>query len=414
MQNLFLRSLFAGLTAIVFTANAGDWPQWRGVNRDGIASDTSLLKEWPKEGPLLSWKATGLGGGFSTPSVSANRIYGAGYKDGSEIIWALDAGTGKEVWSTRVASAFKDMGHPEGPRSTPTIDGDRIYTIGGGGNLFCLDAATGKVVWGKEFKKDFAGRMMSGWGYSESALVDGEKVLCTPGGAKGTIVALNKKTGELLWQTTDFTDVAAYASLLPAEIDGVRQFIQLTGESVASVGADGKLLWRAERKGKTAVIPTPIYHDHHVFVTSGYGIGCNVFKLSKSGEVFKAEQVYATGRQENHHGGLVRIGEWIYGHSGKGGWTCLEMKTGKVMWQQEGVGKGSVSYADGHLYCRSESGQRGTIALVVATPDRYQEKSRFDQPNLSGKNTWPHPVIANGKLLIRDQDVLLCYDVKAK
>jgi outer membrane protein assembly factor BamB len=414
MQRLIQKCLFPALTAMLFTAQAADWPQWRGPNRDGIALDTGLLKEWPKEGPLLAWKATGIGGGYSTPSVAAGRVYGAGYKDGNEFIWALEAGTGKEVWSTKVASAFKSMGYPEGPRSTPTVDGDRIYTIGGGGNLVCLEAATGKVVWRKEFKSDFDGRMMSGWGYSESALVDGDKLLCTPGGAKGAIVALDKKTGELMWQTKDFTDAAAYASLLPAEIDGVRQFIQLTGESVVGVGTDGKLLWRAERKGKTAVIPTPIYHDHHVFVTSGYGIGCNGFKVSKSGAAFNAEQVYASGDLENHHGGVVRIGDYLYGHSGKGGWTCLEMKTGKVMWQKEGVGKGSVSYADGHLYCRSESGRRGTIALVAATPEGYQEKSRFDQPDLSTKNTWPHPVIANGKLLIRDQDVLLCYGIKAK
>jgi outer membrane protein assembly factor BamB len=414
MQKLIQNCLFPALTAMVFTAQAADWPQWRGPNRDGIASDTGLLKEWPKEGPPLAWKATGIGGGYSTPSVAAGRIYGTGYKDGNEIIWALEAGTGKEVWSTKVAPAFKGMGYPEGPRSTPTVDGDRIYTIGGGGNLVCLEAATGKAVWRKEFKNDFDGRMMSGWGYSESALVDGDKLLCTPGGAKGAIVALDKKTGELMWQTKDFTDAAAYASLLPAEIDGVRQFIQLTGDSVAGVGTDGKLLWRAERKGKTAVIPTPIYHDHLVFVTSGYGIGCSGFKVSKSGATFKAEQVYASGDLENHHGGVVRIGEFLYGHSGKGGWTCLELKTGKVKWQKEGVGKGSVSYADGHLYCRGESGRRGTIALVAATADGYQEKSRFDQPDLSGKNTWPHPVIANGKLLIRDQDLLLCYDIKSK
>lgn len=414
MQKTILHGLLAAFLTLAPALSASDWPQWRGPNRDGISPETGLLKEWPAEGPALVWKVRGLGGGYSTPSVAAGRIYGAGYKDGNEIVWALDAGTGKEIWSTTVAPAFKSMGYPEGPRSTPTVDGDRIYTIGGGGNVVCLEAASGKVVWSKEFKADFDGRMMSGWGYSESALVDGDKLLCTPGGPKGAIVALNKKSGELLWQSKDFTDAAAYASLLPVDVDGVRQFIQLTGESVVGVGVDGKLLWRAERKGKTAVIPTPIYHDHHVFVTSGYGIGCNGFKISKSGDSFKAEQVYASGDLENHHGGVVRIGEHVYGHSGKGGWTCLEMKTGKVMWQKEGVGKGAVSYADGHLVCRSESGRRGTIALVAATPEGYQEKSRFDQPDLSGKNTWPHPVIANGKLLIRDQDLLLCYDIKAK
>jgi outer membrane protein assembly factor BamB len=414
MKEFMTQSLAAGLMAALFTAQAGDWPQWRGLHRDGISSETGLLKQWPAEGPPLVWKASGIGGGYSTPSVAAGRIYGAGYKEGDEIVWALDAATGKELWRTKVSAAFKGMGYPDGPRATPTVDGDLIYTIGGGGNLVCLAAATGREVWRKELKADFGGRMMSGWGYSESALVDGDKLLCTPGGPKGAIVALNKKTGTLLWRTGELTDPAAYASLLPVEIDGVRQYVQLTGESVAGVSTSGKLLWHAARKGKTAVIPTPIYHDHQVFVTSGYGIGCHLFKVGKSGDTFTAEQVYASGDLENHHGGVVRVGEYLYGHSGKGGWTCLEMKTGKVMWQKEGVGKGSVSFADGQLYCRSESARRGTIALVAATPEGYQERSRFEQPNLSGKNTWPHPVIANGRLLIRDQDVLLCYDVKAK
>jgi len=407
-------TLLIGLLAVPLAAIAADWPQWRGPGRDGISPETGLLKQWPAGGPPLVWKARGLGGGYSTPSVAAGRIYGSGYKDGNEVIWALEAASGKELWSTPVAPAFKSMGYPEGPRATPTVDADRLYTIGGGGNLVCLEVASGKVLWTKDLKNDFGGRMMSGWGYSESPLVDGEKLLCTPGGSKGAIVALNKKTGELLWQTKDFTDAAAYASLLPVEIEGVRQYLQLTGESVVGVGADGLLLWRAERKGKTAVIPTPIYHDRHIFVTSGYGIGCHAFRITRTGNAFKAEQLYASPGLENHHGGVVRVGDYVYGHSGKGGWTCMELKTGKVAWQHEGVGKGAVSYADGHLYCRSESGRRGTIALVAATPAGYQERSRFDQPDLSGKNTWPHPVIANGKLLIRDQDLLLCYDIQAR
>ncbi len=399
------------LLASSLLAGAGDWPQWRGANRDGKSTDTGLLKEWPSDGPTLAWKSMGLGGGYSTPSVAGGRVFGMGYRGDDEFVWALNAADGKEVWSTRTAAAERKVGYGDGPRSTPTVDGNLIYTLGAGGNLVCLNT-DGKIQWQKEFKQEWGGRMMSGWGFSESPLVDGDKLVCTPGGTKGTIVALNKKTGDLIWQSKDFTDKAAYASIIAVEIGGVRQYIQLTDANVAGVAAnDGRLLWKAARKGNTAVIPTPIYHDGYVYVTSGYGIGCNLFKVTKSGAEFKAVEVYANTTMVNHHGGVILLGEHLYGFSDKSGWVCQEFKTGKEVWTNKGVGKGAITFADGKLICRSEGG-KGTIALIEASPAGYKEISRFSQPDRSAKNSWPHPVVANGKLYIRDQDVLLCYDLK--
>jgi outer membrane protein assembly factor BamB len=407
-----LAAFTAASVALSATAASFDWPQWRGPERDGKSKETGLLKSWPAAGPRLVWKTTGRGGGYVTPSVANGRLFGAGYRNNDEYVWALNEKDGKETWSVKTSGAERNIGYPEGPRATPTIDGDSLYTLSAGGVFSCLSTADGKQVWRKDFKNDFGGRMMSGWGFSESPLVDGDQVVCTPGGTKGTIVAMNKKTGAIIWQTSDFTDRAAYASLIAAEIGGVRQYIQLTDKNVVGVSAkDGKLLWRASRPGRTAVIPTPIFHDDHVFVTSGYQVGCNLFKISKDDGAFKATEVYANHEIENHHGGIVLVGEYLYGHSDSRGWLCMEFKTGKVMWTNKGVGKGSVSFADGMLYARSE-GRAGTVALVEATPDGYKEHGRFDQPDRSTKNSWPHPVIANGKLYLRDQDVLLCYDIK--
>ncbi len=406
--------LVAGLFAMASAVHGGDWPQWRGPNRDGKSTDTGLLKQWPAEGPKQVWKATGLGGGYSTPSVANGRVYGSGYRDDEEFIWAVDASTGKEIWSTKTGAAEKKVGYPEGPRSTPTIDGDSLFTLSAGGNLVCLEAASGKELWHHDLKKEFGGRMMSGWGFSESPLVDGDKVICTPGSVKGTVLALNKKTGATIWQSEEFKDKSAYASLVIANFGGVRQYVQLTDAHVAGIAAaDGKLLWEADRPGKTAVIPTPIVTDEFVYVTSGYGVGCNLFKVTKDGDGFKADQVYANQNLINHHGGVILVGNHIYGHSDKGGWTCQELKSGDVVWTDKGVGKGAISFADGFFITRSESG-KGNVALIEASPEGYKEHGRFEQPNRSNKNSWPHPVIANGKLFLRDQDVMFCYDLTGK
>ena len=417
MSNLTIRlfpALILLLAGITRPVAADDWPQWHGPRRDDISAETGLAKSWSSNGPPVLWMARGLGVGYSSVSVVGNRLYTMGDGMDSCFVHALNtAERGKIAWSARVGKPGDGGGYP-GPRATPTVEGDHVYALGQQGDLVCLQATNGKEVWHKNLKTDLGGEMMSGWGYSESVLVDGQNVLCTPGGKQGTLAALNRKTGEVVWRSTDLKERAAYASILPVEIGGVRQYIQLTDASVAGIAAEnGKLLWRGARRGSTAVIATPIYKDGFVLVTSGYGVGCNLFRITSEGGKFAAAEVYANKVLVNHHGGVVLIGDHVYGHSDSRGWVCMDFKTGALVWSKPGVGKGSLTSVDGKLICRSE-GSRGTIALVEASPEGYKELGRFDQPERSLKQAWPHPVVANGRLYIRDMDNLLCFDVKKK
>ena len=414
------------LTSLILTAltlHATDWPQWRGPNRDGISKETGLLKSWPEAGPKLEWKATGMGDSYTSPSVVGGQIFGMGLFDQDESVWALDTTTGKLLWKTRIGDAARvrqtQGGH--GPRSTPTVAGTLLYVEGAGGTIACLQASNGKVVWTKSLVSDFGGAA-PGWGFSESPLVDGERILVTPGGQGGAVVALNKQTGETVWATKDFKDRAEYSNLVAAEIGGVKQYIQLTGQNVVGIAPDsGKVLWTVARQGKTATIPTPIISGDQVYVASGYGVGCNAFAVAKDTGGFKATEIWLgddgsrpmAGNMINHHGVVILVDGYLYGHSDKGGWTCQNFKTGKVEWSDRGVGKGSVTCVDGLLFCRSESGS-GAVAIVEVNPKAYVEKGRFNQPDRSNNKSWAHPVVANGKLYLRDMDVLLCYDVKAK
>jgi outer membrane protein assembly factor BamB len=414
----FLLSLLALPLIAAGPAPESDWSQWKGPKRDGLSPDTGLLKSWPAGGPPLAWKATGLGGGLSSVSVHDGKIYTMGESGNAFHMLSLNAADGKILWTAKIADLPEKPSKNErdypGPRCTPATDGKLVIALGPYGDLVCCDAADGKEKWRKNFEKDFGGKMMSGWMYSESPLLDGDNVVCTPGSSKGTVVALKKATGELVWQSAGLGDQAAYSSLVPAEIGGKRQYLILTAASVAGIQAvDGKVLWKIDRKGKIAVIPDPIYKDGIVFVSSGYGIGCNAFKVTAGADGFKAEEIYSGAQLENHHGGVLLVGDYLYELDNKNKLKCAELKTGKVVWEDASVGKGAIAYADGNLIVRSEKGQ-GTIALVEATHEGYKEKGRFDQPDRSKKNAWPHPVIIGGKMYIRDQDVLLCYDLKAK
>ncbi len=411
----FLALALVALFSPVALGEPGDWPQWRGPNRDGCSPESGLLAEWPDAGPKLVWKAQGLGLGYAGVSVAKGRIFTMGDKDGACYLIAFNEADGAPRWTARVGKAgAPGWGGFAGPRCTPTVDGDLVFAVGQYGEVLCASAATGKEQWRKDYAADFQGKLPE-WGYCGMPLVDGDQVILAPGGPKGNLVALEKNTGDLIWQSAEFTDGIHYSSPIVAEIGGVRQYVQLTDASVAGIdAADGRMLWRAPRKGRTAVIPTPIYCDNQVYVSSGYGAGSNLFKVSAAGGKFTVDQVYANKTMVNHHGGVIRVGDHLYGYSDSKGWTCQDFASGDAVWQEKReLGKGSLVYADGMLYLRAE-GDAGTIVLIEATPDGYREKCRFDPPDRSDTKSWPHPVIAAGRLYLRDQGILLCYDVRAK
>jgi outer membrane protein assembly factor BamB len=331
------------------------------------------------------------------------------YRGDDEVVWALDAKTGSELWSTRIARAAR-VDYGQGSRSTPTVDGELLYTLGVGGDLVCLEAASGTKKWHRNVREDFGGQRPT-WGYSESVLVDGDRVVCTPGSESGAVVALDKKTGKTLWQSKEFADGSAYASLMITNSGGVRQYVQMTHASVAGIAAEsGKLLWRFPRNGPTAAVPTPIVSGDVVYATSGYGAGCHLIRLVHEGGAVTPEQVYANDIMTNQHGGVVLVDEHVYGFSDSKGWVCQRFTTGELVWSERGkVGKGAISYADGLLFLRSE---RGTVVLIEASPHGFVERGRFEQPDRSPRQAWPHPVVAGGRLLLRDQEILLCYNVK--
>ncbi|MSR32153.1 MAG: polyvinylalcohol dehydrogenase [Gemmataceae bacterium] len=421
----FWASLALTLSPVILLAGPFDWPQWRGDARDGICKETGLLSSWPKEGPPLVWKTAGLGGGYTTPAIADGRILGMSYQGEEEVLWAREEKTGKELWKTKIASKGK-VGHNEGSRCTPTVDGGVLYAVGLSGDLVCLNVQDGKTVWTKNYAKDFKGRMMSGWGFSESPLVDGDKLICTPGGDDAAVVALDKKTGNLLWSAkVPQGGGAGYASLVISEAGGIRQYITWLGKNIIGVSAkEGKLLWRyAGNANSTANIPTAIVKNDLVLSSTGYGGGAtSLLRLQADGKGgIEAKEVYkVTGEDprnkiQNHHGGMVLLGDYAFfgmGHN-NGIPCCLELLTGKLVWKEEkrpGSGSAAMLYADGKLYFRN---QDGTMNLLEASPKGYNLISSFKLPEPSGKPSWPHPVIANGRLYIRDQDKLFCFSVKA-
>jgi outer membrane protein assembly factor BamB len=412
-------ALLAVCSATSWTfAAAPDWPQFHGSNRDALCQETGLLGQWPEGGPELVWKLEGLGKGYSTISIAGGKFYTMGDRDDAQFVIAYDLAGRKELWATRIGPT-----HSDGPRCTPTVDGDLLYAIGTDGDLACLATATGKVVWKKNFAEDFGGKMMSVWKFSESPLVDGDKLVCTPGGKEATLVALNKKTGELIWKCgvpslgDRGKDGAGYSSMVVAEIDGVRQYVQLLGRGVVGVAADsGKFLWGYNRiANSVANITTPIVQGNYVFATTSYKTGAALLKIVRDGDQFKAEEVWYHPYSEfaNHHGGMVLVDGHLYGGEGqnKGNPTCLEFATGKICWKPDAPAKGSaaVLYADGRLYFRYDS---GTVILAEATPEGFHVKGSFKTPVKTGPG-WPHPVIHDGKLYLRDNNVLMCYNIRA-
>lgn len=408
--------MFTGaLTALALstlTATAADWPQWRGPNRTDIGSEKGLLKSWPEGGPKQLWVFKDAGLGYAGVSIVGGKLFTMGLRNDGEELIAIDAKDAKELWSAKIGSILKnDWG--DGPRGTPAVDGGFVYALGGQGNLICASIADGKIAWQKSMK-EFGGKT-PGWGYTESVLVDGDKVLCTPGGSQGAIIALNKKTGETIWQSKDFTDGAQYSSIMATDLNGKRQYVQLTMKSIVGLdAANGSKLWSVEFPGRVAVIPTPIISGNQVYVTAGYGVGCLSVKINPDNSV---TGLYTNKVMKNHHGGVILIDGHVYGHSDGSGWTCQNFATGEEVWvEKNALRKGAVAYADGMLYCLAED--NGTVALVEASPKAWKEVSRFKlDPQTTQRKPqgriWTHPVVLNGRLYLRDQELLSCYDVKA-
>ncbi len=410
---LRIAALFVVLTCMMKSTFAEDWPQWRGPHRSGVSEETGLAKQWPEDGPPVAWKVETVGTAYSTVAVANGRVFTQGNVEGEGRIQCFSEKDGKLLWSVRPPKEQKAYKHGrgDGPRGTPTVDGDYVYCEGGEGSVTCLKAESGEVVWAISLVDGFGAKRPPGWGFSESPLVDGEKLIVTPGGSQGAILALNKLTGDVIWQSKEVTDPAHYCSAIAADIEGVHQIIQFTRQRIVGLDAkDGKLLWDYKNSANgTANVATPIAYKNHVFSASGYGTGGGLVKITRKDDKFSAEEVYFQKSMANHHGGIVMVGDEMYGF-GNGGLICMDFLTGEIVWRNRSVSKGSLCAANGQLYC---FGERNKMALVDVNPKEYAEQGRFDVPD-SGKPTWAHPVVANGRLYLRDQNTLTVYDISAK
>ncbi len=399
----FLAAALVTLSAADATLQTTGWTQWRGPNRDGRSAETGLLKAWPAQGPPLAWRTTGAGIGYSSFAASGGRLYTLGGRNQREHVIAFDANTGQRVWETPIGALFSnDRG--DGPRSTPTIDGDRLFALGGSGDLVCLDIQTGKPVWTKNLMRDFRGSNIY-WGLSESPLVVNDRVLVQAGGRNAGIVALNKTNGTALW--SQHSDEPGYSSAVLAQVGTTQQAIFFTAYRALGVSVrDGRELWSYDRvSNRTANIATPVVAGNRVFLSSDYGTGAALLELSPSG----AREIYFTPEMRNHHSTSVLVGDHLYGFSGSI-LTAMRLADGAVAWRDRSVGKGSLIYADERLYLYSEN---GVVGLAEPAPAGYREHGRF-RVQSGSLPTWSHPIISNGRLIIRDQDTVYSYDIRSR
>ena len=386
------------------------WPQFHGPNRDNKSVETDLLEQWPENGPKLLWTARGIGHGYASVSIAEGLIYTAGNVDGQTVITALDL-AGRIRW--QVANGKAWMRPQPGARGTPTIDGRRLYHESPYGDVVCLDARSGKKIWGLNVLEKFQSENIE-WALAESLLIDGDRVICSPGGPLTALVALDKLTGVTQWKSPSVGDLAGYASPMLLEHGGLRMILTMTSRAVIAVNADrGDLLWRYEYVTPfNEMIFTPIYHDGHVFVTTRT-VGSTLLKLHVEGDTARVEEAWRTKALDNQHGGVVLVDGYLYGAchpSNSGDWVCLEWTTGRKTYGDPGAGRGSLTCADGMLYTLSERG--GTMALVPADPAGHRIVSRFQIPRGGEGPTWAHPVVCGGRLYIRHSDYLYAYDIR--
>ena len=397
-------ALLLSITAI----HAAEWPQWQGPDRTRLSKETGLLKEWPAAGPPVVWTTTGLGSGYGSMAVAGERVFVQSARGRNSVVIALNRADGKEVWSKALGASLTDDRGP-GPRGTPTVDGDRIYALSENGDLACL-TIDGTAVWQRNILREFGGRQLQ-WLISESPLVDGPHVIVSPGGPGAGMVKLDKLTGKTVWTAKELSDPAGYSSVIAADMQGVRTYMTFTASAGVGVRAsDGKLMFRYPNAANyVANVATPIFSNDKVFFSSAYGTGGGLLNLTvQNGEV-RAKEAYFTRDMKNHHGGIVLVDGYLYGFNDSI-LTCLEFATGKMMWRDRSVGKGSVTFADGSLYIQ---GENDVFGLADATPSGYREKGRFRIPD-KGLPSWAHPVISDGRLYVRAQDTLIAYDIKAR
>jgi len=373
--------------------------------------EKGLLQDWPEGGPKKMWTVNDAGLGYSGVTVQAGSLYTMGAFDKKEMLLAYNSSSGKKLWEVHVGELLTN-GWGDGPRMSPTISNGKIYALGARGNLLCVLAKNGKLVWKKSLVDDLGGKV-PGWGYTESVLVDEGKVICTPGGKDGAIAALDADSGRTIWRTKSFTDGAQYSSPISIMHQGKKQYVQLVMKNIVGIDpGNGSVLWKSKWPGKVAVIPTPIFSNGHVYVTSGYGVGC---KLVKLGDNYPTN-VYENKVMKNHHGGVIKVGEHLYGYSDGVGWACQDFKTGELIWnEKKALGKGAIAYADNRLYCQGEGD--GRLILIDASPTGWKTHGEFTiSPQTKKRNPkgriWTHPVICDGKLYLRDQEYILCYDIK--
>lgn len=412
MRNLLILALLAAssldpslLPGAVRQTGVPEWHQWRGPNRDGHSAETNLLDDWPAAGPPRLWHGTGAGTGYSSFSASGGRLFTMGSRGSVEYVVAFDAASGKRLWETAAGQRFRnDMG--DGPRSTPTVDGDRVYAFGGSGELSCLLAATGQKLWSVNVVERFGGAIPN-WGYSESPLVVGDRIVLNAGGRRASIVALDKQDGRTLWQTPGAG--AGYSSPILLRTGSLQQVIFFTGERAVAVDPrDGRVLWTYDRaSNRTANIATPIVRGNRVFLSSDYGTGAALLEVRAAGNIASAREVYFTREMRNHHASAVAVGDHLYGFSSSI-LTALSFDTGEMAWRNRSVGKGSLIYADNRLYLYSEG---GVVGLAEASPTAYRERGRFTIET-TGPPTWSHPIISHGALILRDQDHVYAYDIR--
>ena len=399
------------LTCFSYSLWSVDWPSWRGENRTGVTMEKGLLQDWPEGGPKKLWTVNDAGLGYSGVTVQAGSLYTMGAFDKKEMLLAYNSSSGEKLWEVHVGELLTN-GWGDGPRMSPTISNGKIYALGARGNLLCVLAKNGELVWKKSLVDDLGGKV-PGWGYTESVLVDQEKVICTPGGKDGTIAALDADSGRTIWRTKNFTDGAQYSSPISIMHQGKKQYVQLVMKNIVGIApGNGSVLWKSTWPGKVAVIPTPIFSNGHVYVTSGYGVGC---KLVKLGDNYPTN-IYENKVMKNHHGGVIKVGEHLYGYSDGVGWVCQDFKTGELIWnEKKALGKGAIAYADNRLYCQGEGD--GRLILIEASPTGWKTHGEFTIfPQTKKRNPkgriWTHPVICDGKLYLRDQEYILCYDIK--